>query len=209
MISGYRTKYLESFPGSAYTSSNSDSDGDGTTGPSLYEPEVERPLHLLLSLTMMKDSTPQTGEAKASIMFVVDLSYPWHDSMQSPATVYYGVALLLINSVVRFLLPYSDHMIWISLLLLCLNIKTWIVLHIMQNLLLINFQQSSVIQNTDMWLWVAKVLETNETLLCQHITTQQLVIFLYHIFTWILTFTTKNDLFTTNYQLIFFIQHCL
>ena len=60
-------------PGSAYTSSNSDSDGDGPTGPSLYEPEVECPLHLLLSLIMMKDSTPQTGEAKASMTFVVDL----------------------------------------------------------------------------------------------------------------------------------------
>ncbi len=118
--------------------------------------------------------------------------YTKSENYLSLATVYYGVALLLINSVVRFLLPYSDHMLWISLLLLCLNIKTWIVLHIMQNLLLINFQQSSVIQNTDMWLWVAKVLETNETLLCQHITTQQLVIFLYHIFTWILTFTTKK-----------------
>ena len=59
--------------GSTYTSSNSDSGGDGTAGPYLYEPEVEHPLHLLRSPTMMKGSTTITGEAKASIILELTL----------------------------------------------------------------------------------------------------------------------------------------
>ena len=50
-----------------------DSDGEGIAKPHLNKPEVEHPLHLLQSLTMTKGSTTQTGEAKASIVLVVNL----------------------------------------------------------------------------------------------------------------------------------------
>ena len=67
------SNYSESFAGRAYTSTNSDSDSDGPAESYLYETEVEYPLHLLQSLTMIKGSTTITGEAKASIILVVNL----------------------------------------------------------------------------------------------------------------------------------------
>ena len=59
--------HSESFAGCAYTSSNSDCDGDSIAEPYLYEPDVQQPRHSLWSPTMMKGSTTPSGEAKASI----------------------------------------------------------------------------------------------------------------------------------------------
>ena len=56
--------YLKYFARSS--SSNSVSDSNSNAEPFLYEPEVEQPLHFLRSLTMMKVSPTQSGEAKAS-----------------------------------------------------------------------------------------------------------------------------------------------
>ena len=71
-ISGYLTirKILIE---SSYSSNNSDSDSDNIATPYLYEPEVEHILYLLWSLSMMKGSTTQVGEAKASTLLVLNL----------------------------------------------------------------------------------------------------------------------------------------
>ena len=80
-----RLKYLFRILHSAYTCSNLDSDSDSIAEPYLYEPVVEYSLHLQGSLTLMKDSTTQTGEAiplfwLSQLYAVIQVGELWADT---------------------------------------------------------------------------------------------------------------------------------